>query len=177
MKGLKALYADSINLFFFLFFFLYIIKLCINQSIPVTFTDHHFPTIPLCVFQSGRVSVASPLVSPALPGSHRLTLGWKAELLQWYWYLKVIWATKPVKAIETIQLFLSCLFPAPLLSPYSLFYCILSYLLTNMKYSLREFISLVTNTELNNSFCIRWCLLVYDYFLYASYDEFFPRYF
>ncbi len=38
--------------------------------------------------------------------------------------LKVIWATKPVKAIETIQLFPPCLFPALFLSPapYSIVY-------------------------------------------------------
>lgn len=86
-------------------------------------------------FYSGRVS-RDP------PSSERVCSSCVMILM-----LKVIWATKPVKAIETLQL---SLLVCPCFS-FCPFYCILSYLLTNMKYSLREFISLVTNTEPNNS--------------------------
>lgn len=53
--------------------------------------------------------------------------------------------------------------------PSSLFYCILSYLLTNIKYSLREFISLVTNTELSNS-----AFVYNDVYLYRTLSFLFP---
>lgn len=58
---------------------------------------------------------------------------------------------KACKSHRDYSAFPSLSVSCSLFVPCSLFYCILSYLLTNMKYSLREFISLVTNTELNNS--------------------------